>query len=498
MTSSCHPTATSFGVVFFLLFLVLPGCTGPDTVDTTFTPVGAEDAYEHGVAAHRSGDWVTAERDYRAALELNTRYLAAYLGLGRVLLDDDRPTEALEVFEAAIEIRDRSGEAHWGRAAALLALGRTDESIEEAYLAIDYGYEDEANHILAMAYEETGDIPLAIEMLETLLRTVPTHSAGRIHLGELYVLDDRPSEAVRVLERGARRNEDDLAIWLAFAELLHELQQWDRAIEAWQHVASLTPGDSYANARLGEAYLATGNHMLAMQVFEEATEIEPTRAENYVLRGKAELQAGYVDRARSSAEQALLYAPENLDALSLLAEVCEREGSLESAIDTYQRVLDGNPTSLPTALALAGLLLEDERPDEALVVLAAFEDQAETDPSLTEVLFSAHREAGNANEALEYLVSYVDAHPNDSVLMLEVVETALQLSEQTTLSSSELVETAERALDLSGGFRLEYRIALIDALILDGQRDRAYNEVLAGLEQVPNHPELQERLDELE
>ena len=77
--------------------------------------------------------------------------------------------------------------------------------------------------------------------------------------------------------------------------------------------------------------------------------------------------------------------------------------------------------------------------------------------------------------------------------MLELVETALAMPEQSLLTSAEILGYAERALELSGGFRIEYWVATVDALMNDGQNDRALQVVDAALEEVPNNLDLQQR-----
>jgi tetratricopeptide (TPR) repeat protein len=230
----------------------------------------------------------------------------------------------------------------------------------------------------------------------------------------------------------------------------------------------------------------------------DAITLDPNTALAYVLRGRAQLAGAFLDRALADAERALTLDAENLAALDLIAEIHSRRGSVAEAIAAYEEMLRARPTDVRSAVALARIHLEAENPAAALQVLEPFADQAVDNPVLTETLFTAHHRLHNDNEALGYLQHYVNARPNDPILLLELVETALALPGQTRLSAAEIVGHAERALDLSGGFRTEYRIALIDALIAAGDRERALEQTMRALEDVPNNPDLRERRRQLE
>jgi tetratricopeptide (TPR) repeat protein len=61
---------------------------------------------------------------YRAAGNLKPQWYAPHLGLGRILLQEGEPQEALREFDAALKLSPGEAAAHFGRARALSALGR--------------------------------------------------------------------------------------------------------------------------------------------------------------------------------------------------------------------------------------------------------------------------------------------------------------------------------------------------------------------------------------
>jgi tetratricopeptide (TPR) repeat protein len=486
------------GVLAALLCaLAQVGCSGPDTVDRAFESVGAEEAYEQGIAAHRSGDLTAAETFFQHAIDLNPRYLVAYVALGLVLLHDDRPTEALALFDQAVAIRNLSGDAHAGRAEALFRLGRYEDAMPAATTAIERGNTESGRRVLGLVLESLGDIDRAIEMLEAVLQEAPERTDVRVDLTRMYLSVNRARDALPMLERGARRDTTDVVVWIALARLLHDLQIWDRATEAWQAVIRLDPGNASTLMYLGEAHLMTGNEMLAIQALTDAVDADPRLGGAYVSLAQVELQRGFLNRAARNAEQGLSLIPDDLDALVLMGAVRERQNAVADAIVSYVRAIELHPDALAPAMALGALYLGIDDAESALAVLAPHEPEANRNRDLSQLLLNAYLASGETELALTYLQRQLEDEPDDHTLILGLVQTALLAPSQTVLSTAEVLAYAERAVSLGGSYRLEYRLALIDALILDGQSRRARQEARRALEDLPNSPELTERLDSL-
>ncbi|MBN1947742.1 MAG: tetratricopeptide repeat protein [Bradymonadales bacterium] len=477
------------------LCLTNPGCSGPtqQTASSTFAPVGAEVEYERGVEAYRDNDLEEAERHYRQAITINPRYLAAYLGLGRVLLEDQRYAEAQETFQQAVSIRDRSAEAHSGLAEALLELGMADQAAQTASRAIDLGASADGSLIYAQALDALGRRDEAITTLEQLVQSEPGRTDIRIELARLYVATDRKNEAVPVLERGARGAPNDYDAWLALAELYHQMEIWDRATECWQQLVRISGGSGYTLMRLGESQLRSGSHLLALQTLDQAIAAEPTLARAYILHGEAEIVRGYPDRAQRDVERALALAPDDLDVLVLLANVQERQNQLDQAIATLQTARERHPDALAPAAELARIYSEQGNHQQVIDVLVPVQDQIASDSTANLLLVNAYLAVQDVDAALQYLGRMTSAHTDNAELHRQLVMTALESPQQTTFSSSQLVTYAERALQLSGGQRLEYRLTYIDALINDNQRRRAREEIDSALRDIPNNPELIQR-----
>jgi len=70
---------------------------------TGLAPPNAQKAYRNGIKRARNGNWEKAEAQLREAVEEYPRYAVAWQALGEVLEEQQRPAEAREAYEKAVE-----------------------------------------------------------------------------------------------------------------------------------------------------------------------------------------------------------------------------------------------------------------------------------------------------------------------------------------------------------------------------------------------------------
>lgn len=158
---------------------------------------------------------------FERAIELDPNYAAAYVGLGRVNLSavargwTPDPSEALERAEnlarKAIGLDDLNPAAHALLGSAAVHFGDYDRALNELKRAIELNASDvESYGGLATVLLWSGDTEGAIAAGELLAQFQPNISAGdAFHLATAYVLADRGTDAIRVLEQSIHLNGAD-------------------------------------------------------------------------------------------------------------------------------------------------------------------------------------------------------------------------------------------------------------------------------------------------
>lgn len=183
-----------------------------------------------GYVALQHGQAAEAERRFQAALGAQPDYPPALVGGGFAALRRDDPEAALVLFRRALAIDPR--EPAVKRRVAELRLQVTERRVATAREAL-----------------ERGDVTAAVETYSHAIEEAPEVAGLRLELAEVLVKQARPGEAVAVLETDPT---GDRQLLLRLAELLVELKEHARAIEAYRRLLERDPRDDEARRKAYE------------------------------------------------------------------------------------------------------------------------------------------------------------------------------------------------------------------------------------------------------
>ena len=134
-------------------------------------------------------------------------------------------------------------------------------------------------------------------------------------LGEIYLSLGQPGKAIEayehVLQRQPKR-ESSLAI---LADVLHRLEQYDRAIGYWKRAIQVNPWISRYWYGLGQAYAGTEQWPLCRQTAEQARQRFPTSIGARHLLVESNLRLGDAAAAEAEFQQIRRFHPPGFDAL---------------------------------------------------------------------------------------------------------------------------------------------------------------------------------------
>jgi Flp pilus assembly protein TadD len=151
-------------------------------------PREARKHYESGTKAAAAGYPEAAVGFFRRALEIEPNYLFALNDLGAQLIKLDKIAEAMDVLRKAIALAPRSYSPHMNLAVALLSSGKPVDARSEIAVALDLQPDD------ANAHYVSGQVEMALGNREPAIKAFDRallFSNGRlvatlIHLGKLY------------------------------------------------------------------------------------------------------------------------------------------------------------------------------------------------------------------------------------------------------------------------------------------------------------------------
>jgi tetratricopeptide (TPR) repeat protein len=163
------------------------------------------DAPAHAAAAYTRGDYESALDSYLDAIERNPQDAESLSNLGQVLVRLERPAEALEYFERAVDLLPGRWAYQFNHARALGLTGDWPQAVEayrraEALFPDDYA----TAFNLGQALGRLGDHAAAVEAYQRAIALDPGDPSFRMALGITYERLQKPAEAAAAYREALR------------------------------------------------------------------------------------------------------------------------------------------------------------------------------------------------------------------------------------------------------------------------------------------------------
>lgn len=336
----------------------------------------AQSALRLGNVRRKLDDVAGAEREYRRALSLQPTLNPARVALGNLLRRRGELAEAIGLFEAATQAGSNEE-----RARALVALG-------SAQLA-------------------SGKRAEADRAFDRAIAFAPARAEIRIGIARAWLATGRKDDAGRalgVLNRATELAPDLPAIWYALGRARERAGDDAGALEAYDRVFRLDPGNQSTRRRVIRLLVQTRDFARARREAERLVAEEPADpgaqliaagvadkdgrkddARRYyqaalarargsspeALLGLAQLDraAGDFAAARAAIRKALALGPRSTAAWLGLGKLEEAAGNLPEAEQAWRTAIGIDPKFAPGWLALGQLHSDQKRLDEAITDL---------------------------------------------------------------------------------------------------------------------------------
>lgn len=378
-------------------------------------------------------DFTHAEPDLLKAIELDPKLEPGYLLLAQLYVASNRAQEAIGELRAFVE-KNKT-------APALMQLAMINEQLKNFSAARD-AYEK----LLTVAPNS----PLALNNLAILY----SERLGEPNLEKAYELAKKANEAAP--------NEPHLADTLGW--ILFKKGEYGNALRLLQESATKLPDQPEIQFHAGMAHYMIGEEgpaRLALQKAADASVDFPGKDEArqrlalLAIDGKAGNPG-----VRTELENYLRKQPNDPAALMRLAEVQQRDGAVDQAVKTYEKLVAENPLYAPATRQLAllyGQLSTDSAKAFELVTKArqAYPD----DPGIAKTLGILNYRRGYSPRAVELLKEATAQRKNDPELLYYLGEAHRQLKQWDECKA---VLQSALTLNLSPGLADDARRSLAD------------------------------------
>jgi tetratricopeptide (TPR) repeat protein len=155
---------------------------------------------------------------------------------------------------------------------------------------------------------------------------------------------------------------DDAQARFMSARVAEKLGNVRDAAGLYQAAIDADPEHVQARANLGRVFVFAGAPERAMEIIATAIAKHPDDPDLLTVRGAAGFQLRKLDEARADAQRAAELAPENENAIALLASMYRQSGEAGRAADLIRSALEKRPDSVDLRLVLASLYFTQQEP----------------------------------------------------------------------------------------------------------------------------------------
>jgi tetratricopeptide (TPR) repeat protein len=377
-------------------------------------------------------DFTHAEADLLKAVELDPNLEPAYLSLAQLYVASNRQEEAIAKLSAFVE-KNKTFQT----VPALMQIAVIQEQRKNFTAARD-AYEN----VLSVAPNS----PLALNNLAVIYSE---------HLGQLDKADDLARKA-----KEAVPNEPHIADTLGW--ILFKKGDYANALPLLRESAGKLPDLPEVQFHAGMAHYMLGEEepaRLALQKAVDAPSDFPAKDEARQRLALLAIQAGAANSGvRTELENYLRQRPNDPAALARLAAIQERDGAVDQAVKTYEKVVAQNPLFAPAMRRLALLYGRRSTDDpKAYDLITKARQTYPDDPEIAKTLGILSYRRGYYPQSVELLKAAAGTRKDDAELLYYLGADYNQLKQwneckdalQKALAlnlSSELKNDAERAL----------------------------------------------------
>jgi len=261
-----------------------------------------------------------AEHTLSRAVRIYSDFSRAHEGLAEALIMQGRLGEALEALERAGELEPGSASIRMKKAKVLTGMGKEDDATREFEESFKLTPHRE-DLVRGLNLQRMGNVREAEQVYRDVLMKDPSNVDALRLLAGVAMRAKQWGDAEMLLERALEIAPDYFQGWMDIGMARQEQDKTEGAIEAYRNVMRLEPHKPHGFTSAGTMYAMIGEHDQAMELLQQAVDIDPG----------------------------------NFGALSGMGHVLKTIGKQDEAIESYRTCVKHNPDHGETWWSLANL-----------------------------------------------------------------------------------------------------------------------------------------------
>lgn len=254
-----------------------------------------------------AGHWNAAAGIYADVARAAPSLAAAHAGWARALIYANKPADAIEHAQKAVDLDPKSAEFQAALALAFDWSGNTERALTSARRATELDPKlPEGWAYLGEAEADRFRIREASDALDRAIAAGGGDNPEVLRV-QAYLAETNAdyTSAVELYKRAVGQAPERSYLYLSLGHAYRALKQDDEAIQAYQHAAELNPEDARAEGGMGTAYYAMEEYDSAQSHLERALEIDPNYATGWGQLGWVFYVQKIYDKAQPNFEKAV-------------------------------------------------------------------------------------------------------------------------------------------------------------------------------------------------
>lgn len=294
----------------------------------------------------------------------------------RELYEDGRWNEAETELREAIALDPSRPDLHFNLGLTLEAAGRHEEAIS-AFLDCHELESTDTQVMMCLGINllRSGKALEAIGWFERVGRLDPAHAECLVQRIQAYASLGDHEQAEVMFYMAQQISPKDAGAYLNLADSLLTRGLHDKAVWCLREAAAHDPNMPGIHSRLAQGYAATGRLERARQLYLRELRNDPGDIHTLLDLGCLLMDMNRLPDAGEKFRRVLEQEPENPDAHYHLAELAQRQGQTQTALDEFNIVLRLDARFPGAGRRIAAILLTRRGPGDAEEARALLSDE---------------------------------------------------------------------------------------------------------------------------
>ena len=356
------------------------------------------------------------------------KLMQAHYYLALALAESDRVEEAKTEFQSAINIDSGFVPAQLGLARLQARDGRHEETIEICKSILYTEPEDvNAMQIMGMAYIGIQDFKAAEKQFKKILELKP--SIGDINMAYLSLVTGQLSKCIHQCEAIIKINQEDTKAYELLGLAHVRRGEFDKGIEQFIKAIEIDQNSINAYLNLAKVYIIKGKNEEAIKALEKLISLDAQNLHARVMLSNLYVKVGNVDEATKTLERVLEINPNYIPGYAL-ASIYMLQGKTGKAMGLFDRALKIDPENAVLYIESAVAYQQDKKYKASILYGQKAVKLKPEIPSFRVVMtnfYTANEKIDKAKEQVKSISTLNDDEKNE---YLELIDLCLKDNEK--------------------------------------------------------------------